>query len=151
MVIKTASLVYELCPCGWLTEDEIVDYLEEFRDAGETCNVLWQLEDMTATEWKDEIEEDRSTEYVAFLVDNMLTGIGRITPRPKHIANGKVGFAIRPCERGKRYASIFLQMIRNLCNRMGLEEVTACVDERNERSLKAFRAAGWVETGRKYE
>ena len=148
---STASLTYELCPCGWLREEEIVKYLEEFNDAGETCNVLWQLEDITASQWKETIEVDKSTEYVAFIVDNRLVGIGRITHKPKHEANGMIGYAIRPKERGKRYATVFVQMIEETCRKMGMERITACVDRMNIISLHVFIKAGWVPTGREYD
>lgn len=125
----------------------VQSYYDEFVRNGEECNVLWKLSYMDAFEFADECKADMSTRYFCFLLPNgTLAGIARITPNPNYIENGRMGYAIRPSERGKGYAPIMLRLIQDYCEKIKLYEVTACIDVNNEKSLAAFRKAGWVPT-----
>lgn len=150
MSTRTVGVKYELCPCDWLSIFEIAEYYDEFKENREECNVLWQLEKMGAGEWKAGLINEHRTKYVAFLVDDYPVGIGRLTLQLNYEANGMFGYAIRPSERGNGYASVFIRLMSDLCKRRGIERVTACVDEKNEISLRAFRRERWKETGQRY-
>lgn len=147
---RMQGLKYELVPCIWLTTEEIESYVDEFRMHGEEENVLWEIGQIGAETWKTKIAYQKETLYGAFLVDDELVGVCRITKEPKHDENGKVGLSIRPGKRGCGYAGIFLNMIANAGSMYEVENLTACVDCRNERSMKAFEAAGWKRSGRKF-
>ena len=75
----------------------------------------------------------------------------RISSRINHEANGKVGYSIRPSRRKRLYAPTLLRLVEEYCCLNGITPVTACVDVRNEASLKAFRLAGFVPTGREFD
>lgn len=151
MTEKTDGLKYELVPCTWLTDEEIRNYYDEFDKHGEFANVLWEIGQTSACVWKAKISCQKETLYGAFLVDDRLVGVCRITKKPRNAANGKMGYSIRPAERGKGYAQIFLRQIAEAGRRYEVEGMTACVDERNERSIKALEAAGWKRTGTVYD
>lgn len=145
------GLKYELVPCTWLTDEEITDYCDEFERFGEEVNVLWKIGKISPTAWKAEIANQERELYGAFLVDDRLAGVCRVTKEPRHAANGKMGYNIRPSQRGKGYSQIFLKLVEEIGRRYGVENMTACVDERNERSIRAFEKAGWKRTGTVYD
>ena len=62
-----------------------------------------------------------------------------------------MGYAIRPTERGKGYAAVFVHMMERVSEAVGVEHLTAMIDTTNERSIRAFLRAGWKCTGRKFE
>lgn len=148
---RVGGLKYEIVPCTWLTDEEIEDYVDEHKRFGEEVNVLWEIGQISPTAWKAKIEAAADTLYGAFLVDDRLVGVCRITKEPRHEANGKMGYSIRPSERGKGFAKIFLALIGELGARYEVEELTACVDKRNERSIRALEAAGWEWSGRTFD
>lgn len=128
----------------------IDDYFGEFQNNGEFCNVLWRLHEVNINEWLKEIEYDPTTVYVGFCVNGSLVGVGRITPNPRHLANGRIGYAIRPSERGKLYAPTMIRLMEDYCKLLNVNEITACVEETNAKSLKALDKAGFAPTGIKY-
>lgn len=144
------GLKYELVPCLWLAEEEITEFVREGVGFGEEINVLWQLEEMSVSEWKYWMEENHGTEYAAFLVEDWLAGVCRATRKPNYDANGKLGIYMRPNARGRGFGSIMIEMATEWCRRLEIERLTACVDRTNERSLKAFRKARWQPTGVEY-
>lgn len=148
---RAGGLKYEVVPCTWLSDGELYDYMDEITMPGEDLHVLWECDKIGPAAWKKKLEIEAETLYGAFLVDDRLVGVCRITKEPKHEANGKMGYSIRPSERGKGFAKIFLAMIGELGARYGVEELTACVDERNERSRRALEAAGWERSGRTFD
>lgn len=141
---------FEIRPCYTLSRRELTDLKDEFYSRGEFINVLWDLYDMDPEKWKMKERSNMREAREAFFVDGVLVGVARITRKPNHIENGNIGFAIRPTERGKRYATVFINLIHRKCMCMGVENPTACIDARNERSIKAFMRAGWRMTGRSY-
>lgn len=141
---------YELRLCRYIPRIAIEEYFEEFDRFGEYCNVLWRLYEITAEQWLNEIYSDNKTMYVGFCVNEKLVGMARVTPHPNHIENGKVGYAIRPTCRGKLLAPTMIRLIEDFCNWIGINEITACVEAGNVKSLKAFDRAGWEATGNVY-
>lgn len=151
MAITSKAEEFKLIPCEFVWGGLIDEYRQEFLDNGEECNVLWRLEDISAMDWHKEIIEDRSTLYFAFVVDGQIAGICRVTPKPKHEANGMLGYAIRPSMRGNHLGVALLCMVRNVCRKKGWLHITACVDERNANSIHTLECAGWKPTGRKFD
>ena len=143
--------MFVLMSCTDMHNLDIIRYREEFIDNGEDCYVLWLLKEMEIGEWKENARKDRRTRYVGMYVDAMLVGIGRITLRLNNEASGKIGYAIRPSERGKGYAQQMIKMMTDACDVIGVPEPTACVDEGNEKSIRAFRKAGWEPSGRVFD
>ena len=130
---------------------EILEYWNEFADYDEWPTTLYLMEKMTAAEWLEYIRKDDHTLVTAFTVNGKLVGIGRITPDLRCESQGKMGYAIRPTERGKGYAAVFVHMMERVSEAVGVEHLTAVIDTTNERSIRAFLRAGWKCTGRKFE
>lgn len=146
---KTMLMRFELRSCLEIERKEIYDYYNEFIENEESCDVLWRLNEISFDEWMK--EEEGKTVRFGFYVDGRLVGIGRVTPKPNYEANGKVGYGIRPSERGKLYAPTMIRLIEEYCNSLGIERITACVDVDNLKSIKAFARAGWLPTGVRYK
>lgn len=144
-------LEYKLLDLNEVSPALIRDYYDEFTDSGEECSVLWKLSYLDPFEFAEECKKDRGTLYLCFfLPSGRLGGIARITPNPNHIENGRMGYALRPTERGKGYAPIMLNLIQVYCEHYAINNVTACVDRRNLASRNALEKAGWIETGNVY-
>lgn len=141
---------YELRLPHEINPDDVLDYLREFEDNGEFCNVLWRLYEVGIDEWMREAMTDKATYIVGFYDHNVLVGMGRITPHPRHVENGNVGYAIRPSLRGKRYAAIMLIVIEDFCRRNSIDDIKACINSTNEKSMRAFEKVGWIPTGSTY-
>lgn len=140
-----------MMPCEELKSADIRNYFDEFTEAGEECNVLWALAQMSVDEWVENIKKDRHTIYAAFIVKGKVAGIGRITPHPNHIANGMIGYAIRPSEREKGLAVEMVKRLAEYSTICGIEAPTACVDENNTKSLHVMAEAGFLPTGKTYQ
>ena len=136
-----------------ITENDysrVQEYLVEFLSNNEQCNVLWMMKPDNVKEWLDSnlhSDAPNRSKYYSFVVTGRIVGICRITEKPTYAANGQFGYAIRPSERGKGYAS---EMIRSITNDIAKKRLTACVSENNVKSLKAFAKAGWVPSGITY-
>ena len=146
---------YEMVPASWLSAIDIEGYAFEFEGHGETCNVLWRQKLVGAVRFKDELDANGKSMitkefYLGFLVDDVLAGMCRITPEPRHAANGNVGYGLSPDFRGKGHAPIMLRLIQDFCQRVGIAHPTAAVDIKNTRSINALRNAGWQLTGKRY-
>lgn len=145
---------YELIPCSWLNPLELHEFMEEVETNKETCNPLWEAHEIGLMAWRHKIGDLSMTtheHYLAFMVDDELCGVCRITKKPKHMANGQIGLYIRPSMRGKMYAASFIRQIQEYCLRIGIEKPTACCDIKNVRAVKAFKNAEWIPTRNLYE
>lgn len=141
---------FGIYPAWERTASEILEYWDEFIDNGEWPTTLYLMEKMTAAEWLEHIRGDDHTLVTAFTVNGKLVGIGRITPELRCESQGKMGYAIRPTERGKGYAAVFIHMMERVSEAVGVERLTAAIDTTNERSIRAFLRAGWRCTGRQF-
>lgn len=144
-------MVYNLLLTSNALTDDIRSYLSEFRENGEYCQLLWPLEDgADVSECRRMFKSDENTDYLCFYIDDTLVGMGRCTKEPNHIENGKIGYSIRPSQRGKLYAPVLIRMLESYCEKNGISGVTACVDARNSRSIQALHHAGFEQTGVTY-
>ena len=144
---------YELVPCSWLSPIELIHFQDAVKVAGETCNPLWEMESIGVAAWMKKVGSLSMTEhehYLAFLVEDKLVGVCRITPQPNHQENGQVGIYILPIYRGRMYAVPLLMQISEYCGRIGIEHPTACCDISNHRATAAFKRAGWKPTQKFY-
>ena len=145
------SVKAELTPLRLIPPSETLSYWQEVLDHGETENVLWELASMDIREYYERQMEDKRNRRFGFRLNGALVGMARISSRVNYEANGKVGYSVRPSMRGKNYAAALLWLVAEYCRLNGIRSVTACVDVRNEASLKALRRAGFVETGRVFD
>lgn len=142
---------YKLVNCIEVDIDMIIAYNDEFKRYGENCYILWLLDKLGADGWKEKAVNDNRTVYVGFFCCEELIGIGRITDPLTYEANGVLGYAIRPTKRGEGHARVMIEMMRRMCTKIGLKKITACIDEKNTRSIKAIESAHWKTTGRVFD
>lgn len=145
------SVSAELRPLTSIGKKEVALYWQEFTEKGETENVLWELATLSIDEYYERQEADRRNRRFGFLVGGALVGMVRISSRINYEANGKVGYSIRPSCRKRLYAPTLLRLAEEYCRLNGITPVTACVDVTNLASLRAFRLAGFVPTGREFD
>ena len=143
----------EMClrPIDLVSIGETEDYWKDFIAHGEKENVLWELENMDVESYYQLQKIDGRNRRFGFFIDRKMVGALRVSSAINHEANGKVGYSIRPTQRGKRYSILLLLMATEYCNRNAIEYVTACVDVRNIASIHALRSSGFVETGRCFD
>lgn len=146
---------YELTDCTAVRPADIEELMAEFEASGEFCNALWRASEIGAMAWIDEMkaEEAEGTrhEYVlGFFVGDTMAGVARVTPHPKHEANGNVGYYLRPSFRGARYGPVLLHMIEDFCIENSIEDANAVTAVRNKASMKTLAVAGWTPTGRAF-
>lgn len=142
---------FELASCNAVSAGMIEEFLHDFSTNGERCNVLWRLYEIDAEEWQKEIADDTGTSYFSFTHGSRIIGICRVTRKPKYEANGMLGYAICPSERGNHLGAVMIGILREKCITQGMTKITACVDCRNIPSRKTLEAAGWRLTGRRFE
>lgn len=140
-----------LRPIVLVSMGETEDYWNEFIAHGEKENVLWELENMDVELYYRLQKADERNKRFGFFIDQKMVGMLRVSSAINYEANGKIGYSIRPTQRGKRYSILLLQMAAEYCNRKDIENVTACVDVRNTASIHALRSSGFVETGRYFD
>lgn len=148
------DISYRIAPASEFSACDVQDYYDEFIRNGEECKALWLMAGKTAGEWVQMAVEDRAdgTEYAGFYVNGRMVGVCRIKEKINFPQSGNFGYAIRPSERGKGYASKFITAaVESFVPRYGLEMITACVDCMNIRSIRAFIRAGWKYSGKTYE
>lgn len=145
------SMVVGLIPIVLIDWRETVKYRDEFLACHENENVTWELANIGIHEYYERQRRDQRNQRFGFLMDGKLVGMARISSEINFEANGKIGYSIRPSERGKQYGTLLLRMIDAYCRKYGIRNVTACVDIRNEASIRALRAAGFIETGRVFD
>ncbi len=147
------NLLEEMClrPIVSVSMAETEDYWNEFIAHGEKENVLWELENMNVELYYQLQKADKRNERFGFFINWKLVGTLRISSAINYEANGKIGYSIRPTQRGKGYSILLLQMAAKYCKRKAIENVTACVDIRNIASIRALRSSGFVETGRYFD
>ena len=135
------------------TREQILDYVKEFEDNEETCNVLWAITPVTIDMILDEYNRDSNPHerQYGFAVDGELVGFSRVTPHPYHIENGNIGIGIRPSQRRKGYAHLLIESLMNTAEECKNNRLTAVVDVNNLKSLRAFEKAGFVPTGKIYD
>ena len=143
----------EMClrPIILVSMGETEDYWKEFIAYGEKENVLRELENMDIESYYQLQKADDRNRRFGFFIDRKMVGALRVSSAIDHEANGKIGYSIRPTQRGKRYSILLLRMAAEYCNRKAIENVTACVDVRNIVSIHALRSSGFVETGRYFD
>lgn len=143
----------EMClrPVVLVPMSETKDYWNEFIAHGEKENVLWELESMDVESYYQLQKADERNKRFGFFIDWKMVGMLRVSSAINYEANGKIGYSIRPTQRGKRYSILLLRMAAEYCNRKAFENVTACVDVRNIASIHALRSSGFVETGRYFD
>lgn len=129
---------------------DLQSYWDEFVSNGERCNVLWQLETLSVDELLREYDSDKRTTRYAFIVGGKMVGALRLSKRINFPANGHIGVSVRPSERGEGYAPIMIHMALSICRMNGIKP-TACIDRKNQRSIKAFQKAGFVPSGVVYD
>ena len=142
---------YRMIRCSAIADDEITEYNEEFNAAGEKCYILWLLDMHGIQWWKENVACDERSRHYGFYADGELVGICRITYPLNYDANGMVGIGIRPACRGRGHAKEMIRMISLTCLERGIMNPTACIDEKNYKSIAAFRKAGWSETGKRFD
>ncbi len=145
---------FELVGCATISDTAIINFIADVKANGEECNPLWEAQEIGVKAWKEKIGMLSRTDhehYLAFLVDDYVTGVCRITPNPKNNANGQVGLYIRPNMRGKMYAPSFIRMIEEYCRKIGISYPTACCDMKNYRAVGVFKNANWMPTQKHYE
>ena len=140
-----------LTPMVQIEKGEILRYREEFHANHETENVTWELAYTGIDEYYERQREDQRSRRFGLFIDGELTGLARISARVNFEANGKIGYSIRPSKRGRRYSLVLLGLIGTYCQQNGIGDATACVDVRNTASIRALRAAGFMETGRIFD
>lgn len=145
--------VLEVCliPIVLVSIDETKDYWNEFITHGEKENVLWELESMDVKPYYQIQKADERNKRFGFFIDRKMIGALRVSSAINHEASGKIGYSIRPTQRGKRYSILLLRMAAEYCNRQAIENVTACVDVQNTTSIHALRSSGFIETGRCFD
>lgn len=144
---------YEIKSCVDVDPDVLKDFMYEFEEHGEFCNAMWRAYEVGVPKWQVETNAHVFSDKercVAFLIDGALAGVARITPKPRHIENGKIGYYLRPSFRKKKYAPVFLRLIEDFCAARNINSPTAVTDIKNTSSIQALRCAGWVETGNRY-
>ena len=144
-------IVFKLVPIKALDCTDIDEYRLEFAKNGESENVTWELAFMPIYEWYARKSEDMRNRLFGFNVNGRLVGMARISTRVNFDANGKIGYSIRPSERGKRYGKALLIAIETYCKEHGISPVTACVDVENIHSFETLRSAGYRLTGRTFD
>ena len=145
------EMTHRLVNATEIPNEEIEEYYKEFKEHGEDCYVLYLLKTMSVQEWKMHLVTDTHTQCIAFLVNDKVAGIGRITMKPNHQEAGMFGYAIRPTMRGQRLATKFIEIVSECFVKTVSDDLTACVDIKNAKSLNAFISAGWKFTGRTFE
>lgn len=141
-------LEMSLIPIVLVSMSETEGYWNEFITHGEKENVLWELESMDVKSYYQLQKADERNRRFGFFIDWKMVGVLRVSSAINYEANGKIGYSIRPTQRGKRYSIFLLRMAIEYCKRKAIENVTACVDVRNIVSIHALRSSGFIETGR---
>ena len=126
-------------------------YYNEFIAHGENENVLWELENVDVESYYQLQKADERNKRFGFFIDRKMVGVLRVSSTINHEASGKIGYSIRPTQRGKRYSILLLRMAAEYCNRQAIENVTACVDVQNTASIHALRSSSFVETERYFD
>ena len=154
------TLAWKLVPIWDIPVLQLAEMWMEFKKNGESCNVLYMLENMEADEFMLKAREDPNTHIFAFVERIMLMGrpvpdwplgVGRVTENPNHAENGNVGFALRPTARGKWLSQPLIALLEEKSRDLFIENPTACADLKNHRSLRALLNAGWIPTGKIYD
>lgn len=145
--------LFEMClrPIVLVSMSETEDYWNEFIAHGEREKVLWGFESMDVESYYRLQKADERHRRFGFFIDRKMVGMLRVSFAVDHEANGKIGYSIRPTQRGKRYSILLLRMAAEYCNRNAIDNVTACVDVRNIASIRALRSSGFIETGRYFD
>lgn len=92
---------------------------------------------------------DENTNLHGILAAGELVGVIRVTRELWNLCHGNIGISLRPTARGRGYGSTAINALPKYAG-FGEWEPTACIDVNNTVSLRTFRAAGYVETGREY-
>ena len=144
---------YELVECECIDDYKIKSLMDEFEANGEFCNALWRAYEIGVVNWQIErIDEAHHHEYVlGFMVDTCLVGVTRITPNPNHLANGRIGYYIRPSYRNLGYGTILLHLIEDYCIVNKIYLPTAVCSLENWQSIRTLKNAGWFPTGKAYQ
>lgn len=143
----------EMClrPIVLVSVSETEDYWNEFIAHGEKENVLWELESMNVESYYRLQKTDERNRRFGFFIDCKMVGALRVSSAVSHEASGKIGYSIRPTQRGKRYSILLLRMAAEYCNQKAIDNVTACVDVQNIASIHALCSSGFIETGRYFD
>ena len=142
---------FELKPFHLLDDEEIETFNAEFVKRDGECHILYMLPEKSIDEMKKVMSEDMHTFVLAFLMDDHLAGLVRVTPCPNHKENGQLGWAIRPSMRCKGYAPIMIRMALQWAEEeFGCSEFTVCIDSKNKASINVARKAGFSMTGNVY-
>lgn len=145
---------YKLISCASLSVKMLVCFIMEAVNAKEFINPLWKAYALGIQDFKTDLALiDRignGERVLAFIVDKQLVGVCRITPQPKNMANGKVGYYIRPSMRKKLYAPVMLRMIEDYAASKNICGLTAVVDIENAASIRALKTAGWESSGKHF-
>ena len=140
-------------PICFAPAEELKALFNEFVQANEYCHPLWRMHEDEGFK-KDEIDFHASCtgERVFLLfINDTAAGVFRITPRPKNVANGMTGFALRPSIRGNGYGNVLVQYMSAMCRLMlNTDEVTAVVNDYNMVSRITLESSGWKRTGNEY-
>lgn len=83
---------------------------------------------------------DERNRRFGFFIDQKMVGMLRVSSSINHEANGKIGFSIRPTQRGKWYSILLLGLVAKYRNRKAIENATTCVDVRNIASIHVLRS-----------
>ena len=144
-------ILYDLRSVRRIPLADIAEYFNEFNENGEHCHLMWRAYEIPIEEWHREVSRDIRNHYVGFYVNEKLAGIGRVSPRPNYSANGNLGYGLRPSMRGNGYAPVMLRLMEGFCKDIGMDLITACVDENNGKSITTLMNAGYKPTGVVYD
>lgn len=146
---------FELIPCTAIALKDLRDFMKEVETVNEFCHPLLRAHENGIRKFLlDQAEEEKKEspkEYVlAFLIDDELAGVCRVTARLNHIESGKIGYYLRHSRRKNKYAPIMIRLIEDFCMQKGVTNITAVVDIKNTASMKALFSAGWTRTKNQY-
>ena len=95
-----------LIPIVLVSMDETKDYWNELITHGEKENVLWKLESMDVKPYYQLQKADERNKRFGFFIDRKMIGALRVSSAINHEASGKIGYSIRPTQRGKQYSDV---------------------------------------------
>ena len=139
---------------------QIVEYRQEFRDAGDSMDGTGSLRRISDPEEyiKECLDYENPKKVPSHLVpatqfffvrrcDNRLVGMIQIRHRFNEYLEtyaGHIGYSVRPSERRKGYAKEMLKMSLPFCRKIGLDRVLITCDYDNIGSEKTILANGGV-------
>lgn len=147
--------------------DQIMEYRQEFLDAGDSMDGTGSLRRIEKPEEYIKICEDyedpekvpsylvSATQFLFIRIsDNRLVGMIQVRHRFNDYLEkyaGHIGYSVRPSERRKGYAKEMLRMTLPFCREIGLQKVLITCNDGNIGSERTILANGGVYESTVYE